>query len=250
MIFDFSDYRLRNRGYSKSPMTILDPGSPPREMLSRITEIALIETEPLSIGESMRTLLKVRTLRRGIYSIAWGGPADVAFGLFFPLMLAQEYGLNATQRSFLFIPGIVTAFLGSLVGGALIDYFSARKPTQVLVVTGVYGLISSLALAMLALQPPIGYIVAIQAIFAFGSGVTGPARGAILTQVVPPNIRNTGGALSQLAQLPGYIIWTPMALAIFSAFGFKTVLWFGFPFAVISAVTASARANPWPARPA
>jgi phenylacetate-CoA ligase len=51
MIFDFSEYRLRNRCYSKTPMTILDPGAPPREMLSVITEIALIETGSRSARE-------------------------------------------------------------------------------------------------------------------------------------------------------------------------------------------------------
>ncbi len=51
MIFDFSGYRLRNGGYSKTPMTILDPGSPPRGMLAAITEIALIETGSRSARE-------------------------------------------------------------------------------------------------------------------------------------------------------------------------------------------------------
>ena len=49
MIFDFSGYRLRNRGYSEKPMTILDPE--PRAMLSAITEIALIETGNRSARE-------------------------------------------------------------------------------------------------------------------------------------------------------------------------------------------------------
>ncbi len=51
MIFDFSGYRLRNRGYSKTPMTILDVGSPPRDMLAAITEITLIETGSRSARE-------------------------------------------------------------------------------------------------------------------------------------------------------------------------------------------------------
>jgi phenylacetate-CoA ligase len=49
MIFDFSGYRLHNRGYSEKPMTILDPE--PKAMLSTLTEIALIETGSRSARE-------------------------------------------------------------------------------------------------------------------------------------------------------------------------------------------------------
>src|SRR6476619_3401780 len=50
-LFDFSAYGLHNRGYSKTPMIILDPGAPPRNMLAAITEIALIETGSRSARE-------------------------------------------------------------------------------------------------------------------------------------------------------------------------------------------------------
>ena len=49
MTFDFSGYRLRPRAYSKTPMTMLDAG--PKEMLSAIMEIALIEAGNRSARE-------------------------------------------------------------------------------------------------------------------------------------------------------------------------------------------------------
>ena len=42
MTFDFSGYRIGNRGYSEKPMTILDPE--PKAVLSTVMEIAMIET--------------------------------------------------------------------------------------------------------------------------------------------------------------------------------------------------------------
>ena len=70
MIFDFSGYRLRNRGYSEKPMTILDPE--PRAMLSALTEIALIETGSQSAREcwqqtQLRNLVKHATERSAFW---------------------------------------------------------------------------------------------------------------------------------------------------------------------------------------
>ncbi|MBA2608391.1 MAG: MFS transporter [Actinobacteria bacterium] len=207
-----------------------------RRAMGATDEVAVQEDEPLTIGEGWRTLLKIRTLRRGLISTAWNGPADVAFGLFFPLMLSQFYGLNATERSFVFLPSLAFGFFGSLCGGALIDYFSRRRPSQVLVTTGVFGLISSFGLVIFAFGPPVWVIVATLCFFSFGRGISGPARGAIYSQVTPPNVRSLGGALELVATLPSYIVWTPMAFALFGAYGFKTVIAFGVPFAIISSV--------------
>ncbi|MEY2398685.1 MAG: branched-chain amino acid transport system ATP-binding protein [Actinomycetota bacterium] len=207
-----------------------------RRAMGATDEAALREDEPLSLGESWRTLFKVRTLRRSLLSTAVNGPADVALGLFFPLMLSQEYGLNATQRSLIFLPSIVFGFLGTLGGGALIDYFSRRKPSQVLVTVGVFGLITSTALAVLAFRPPIAIVVATLCFSAFGNGLAGPARGAFYSQVTPPNVRSMSFALDGIFQLPGYLLWTPMASAIFGVFGFKAVIAFGVPFGIISSL--------------
>jgi len=207
-----------------------------RRAMGATDDVAIQEDEPLSIGEGWRTLLKIRTLRRGLIGTAWSGPFDVAFGLFFPLMLSQFYGLNATERSLVFVPSLAFGFFGSLCGGALIDYFSRRRPSQVLVTTGIFGVISASALAVLAFGPPIWLVMTALCVFYFGRGISGPARGAIYSQVTPPNVRSLGAALELVATLPSYIVWTPMALAIQGAFGFKTVIAFGVPFGIISAV--------------
>ena len=73
MIFDFSGYRLRNGGYSETPMTILDPE--PRALLSAITEIALIETGNRSAREhwqqiQLRNLVNHVTATLGLLAIA------------------------------------------------------------------------------------------------------------------------------------------------------------------------------------
>ncbi len=207
-----------------------------RRAMGATDEVALEEDEPLSLGESWRTLLKVRTLRRSYVATAFSGPFDTAYGIFFFLMLSQFYGLNATQRSLLFIPSLITGFIGTLVGGALIDYFSRRRASQVMVVVGGFGLATTLLSAVLAFAPPIWVVGLVFALSRFFSGLAGPARGAIYSQVTPPNVRSMGFALEGVFQLPNYILWTSMMFAIFDGFGFKAVLWTGVPFGIISAL--------------
>jgi len=69
-MFDFSGYRLRNRGFSEKPMTFLD--AEPRTLLSAITEIALIETGSRSAREhwqqiQLRNLVKHVTQRSAFW---------------------------------------------------------------------------------------------------------------------------------------------------------------------------------------
>ncbi len=76
MIFDFSGYRLRNRGYSEKPMTILDPE--PRALLLALTEIALIETGGRSAREhwqqvQLRNLVSHATQRSAFWRSRIGG---------------------------------------------------------------------------------------------------------------------------------------------------------------------------------
>jgi phenylacetate-CoA ligase len=70
MTFDFSGYRLRNRPYSESPMTILD--TEPKAMLSAIMEIILLETGNRSAREhwqkvQLRNLLNHVTQRSALW---------------------------------------------------------------------------------------------------------------------------------------------------------------------------------------
>jgi branched-chain amino acid transport system ATP-binding protein len=208
-----------------------------RRAMGAPDELALEEDEPLSIGESFRTLNRVRTLRRNFVSVAISAPFDTTLGLFFPvIMLTQYYGLNATQRSWLFLPSIATGFMGSLVGGSLIDYFSRRRPSQVLVVIGGFGLIATLLFSLIAFGLPIFWVGVVYALARFFLGLTGPARGAIYSQVTPPNVRSMAGALEGVYTLPGLIIFTPMLFALYGAFGIKTVMFAAVPFGLAAAL--------------
>ena len=198
--------------------------------------VAVEEDEPLSLGESWRTLMKVRTLRRTFLATAISGPFDFAYSLFFSLMLSQQYGLTATERSYLLIPAVATGFLGALVGGSLIDYFSRRRASQVLVIVGVFGLVSTAFASLLALAPPVWAVVVIWSIVRFFGGLAGPARGAFTSQVTPPNVRSMAFAIESVFTLPTYFVWSGMLFAIFGAFGFQAVLAFAIPFGIVSAL--------------
>src|SRR5262245_37646732 len=73
MYFDFSGYRLRNRAYSQSPMTILD--AEPKAALSTLAEIALIETGDRSAREHWQQIQLHNLLKHVIQRSAfWRSP--------------------------------------------------------------------------------------------------------------------------------------------------------------------------------
>jgi branched-chain amino acid transport system ATP-binding protein len=207
-----------------------------RRAMGATDDIAIVEDEALSIGESFRTLMKVRTLRRTYLATAVNGPYSLAYGLFFSLMLSQYYGLTATERAYLLIPALGTGFLGALVGGSLIDYFSRRSPGRVMILVGGFGVLDAIAASVIAFGPPIWVVITAWSIVRFFGGMEGPARGAITSQVTPPNTRSMAFAIEGLYDLPQYLVWTGMMFAIFGVFGFKAVLAFSIPFGIIASI--------------
>jgi ABC-type branched-subunit amino acid transport system ATPase component/MFS family permease len=197
---------------------------------------ARVQDEPVSIGEGFRSLLAVRTLRRSLIASAWGSAGGAIFGLLFPFFLADEYGLGPLERSLLSIPTAVVAIVGYYLAGGLIDFFSVRKPSNVLIVVGIFDLVTTVGLFGIAMKPPLAFIVLFSCINAFGFALSGPALGAITTQIIPPNARTLGGALSGLTELPGIVLFLPLAGSLQATFGYSVAFFVAVPFLIVSAI--------------
>jgi branched-chain amino acid transport system ATP-binding protein len=208
-----------------------------RRAMGLTDELAVEEDEPPSLGEAVRTVNRVRTLRRTFMAVAISPPYNICFNLFFPvILLPQYYGLNATQRSWLLLPSVATGFLGAIIGGALVDYMSRRHPNQVMIVVGTFTAISTLFISAMAFGPPVWMVITFYALARFFLGLQGPARGAITSQVTPPSIRSVSFAVENMYLLPSIFFWTPMMFTVFTTFGIKTVFIVGAPFGLLSAL--------------
>ena len=119
-------------------------------------ERARREDEPLSFGESWRTVWAVRTVRRLFIADLWMQGAVVIFTAFLGFFLAETYGLTAFQRSLVLLPATLALVAGAFVGGGLVDTMTRRSPGRVLVLFGSFAAISAVGLTVLALGLPGG----------------------------------------------------------------------------------------------
>lgn len=177
-----------------------------RRSLGASEDEAAKPVEAPSLGEAVRSIWAIRTVRRFYIATVPAIAGSFTFSFFFFVMLAEVYHLRASQI------GMVSAALavGSLpfgfLGGGLVDVLLRRRPQQLLVYSGFIALGSCLVPIMLALTPPLWLVVVTLFVFGGLAGLITPARSVLLVQVMPAHIRTLGLSLDTLAGVPGNIL--------------------------------------------
>ncbi|HUP87541.1 MAG TPA: MFS transporter [Acidimicrobiales bacterium] len=200
---------------------------------------ARTEDEPQSFGEGFRATFAVRTLRRLFIADCFTNGGDRLFTLFAAFFLVDRYNLSAFQLALFGLPQIVFGIIGGVYGGTLIDRLTRTNPGRVLTLQGAFAAVSALGVLGFAFGPPLPILLAFSAVQAFGGGLIGPATSAVYSQVIPASIRTQGLQVTNLALLPGLIIFTPLANAVFSTYGYRSVFLFAVPFLLVGAVIAT-----------
>lgn len=201
--------------------------------------IANVEDEPQSFGEGWRTVMSVRTLRRTLIADVFTGVYDLIFTLFFPVFLAEQYGLDALERGYVLAPAALVGVLGAYLGGGLVDTFIRRNPGRVLMIRGVLEAVSTIGIIGAAMKPPIGILVALYCFNAFGLSLTGPAANAVYSQVIPASVRTQGLQVFGLATLPASIIFLPIFGTWRYDQGYPFTFMMLLPFALIGAILSA-----------
>jgi branched-chain amino acid transport system ATP-binding protein len=167
----------------------------------------------------------------------WLGAGEGMVLLIFPYLLANVYQLDAFERGLLVFPSTLFAMAGGLIGGALIDRFSRENPAKALYVLVAFTGIGSIGQLILFLTTGSLVILIVgQAVLGFGGALTRLALTSVYFQVTPPNVRALGVGVLGLAELPLAIVFTPLAFAVASAFGYRATIALSIPFSVIGAI--------------
>jgi ABC-type branched-subunit amino acid transport system ATPase component/sugar phosphate permease len=198
-------------------------------------EQARIQDEPLSFGESMRTTFAIRTFRRVFLSYFVQGIGSGAFNFFLIYMLADVYGLNVFERGVILIPRVVGLIVGSIISGALIDYFSARTPASVLRLAGVFGVVAALGNVIVALALPLPIFIAFTTFAGFGQSLIRPASTAILVGVIPARVRTMALQFLNLSDLGSYITFTFFFIML-QDFGYTPMMLTTSAFVILGAI--------------
>ena len=208
-----------------------------RLALGASDEAARVEDEPASFGEAWRTVWATRSLRRLFTAGIFTSTGVRIYGIAaFIVYLPQEYGLRELELGGLLAISAAIGIPGYFIGGGLVDTFMRRRPSQVLILAGVFDLIAVVGYAILPLRPPVWVFVLAWGIVIFGGALTGPAEGALYAQIVQPRMRTLGGAVRGLSALPGRIFGAGLLGVVLANYSLEWGLWIALPFFFVGAI--------------
>ena len=124
---------------------------------------------------------------------------------FFALYLTQKYDINMATVGILFAIFSITGFVGSALGGALTDRMGRKG-----VIIGSLILSSVSALGM-GFAPSIGWFVAVTVVVGTMSSIGGPAREAVVADLLPEDKRAEGYGINRVVFNLAVIIAPPIA---------------------------------------
>ena len=190
---------------------------------------------PPSMGQAWRTIWGIRTMRRLFVSEIFGRVGEGLYGAVYIFFVFEEYGYDASARGKLL--GVVGIFslVGGFFGGGLVDSLMRRKPQNALILSGVYQIIRAVALVFIVLKPPAIAFWALNGMFGFGLGLTGPAREVFKGLILPAHVRAFGATMTFLGAVPAIIIELPFVFRI-PDWGFSGVMLASIPFFLATAL--------------
>jgi MFS family permease len=136
-----------------------------------------------------------------------------------------QYGLSSTQYGTMFLPQVVTAVAGSLLGGRLAQRFGTKR----VFLAGLFADLASMVLLFISQfftsnQPvAYGFLLAATACLGAGFGLTAPAINALTAAFHPGRVDASVLVLNALLGLGTTL--APVFVAIFVGLGF----WWGLP---------------------
>ncbi|HVE92547.1 MAG TPA: MFS transporter [Actinomycetota bacterium] len=207
-----------------------------RRALGASEEVARQPEESPSIGEAWRTVWAIRTLRRLFIADIPDTAADRVYGFFFAVFLVEHYGLDLGERTVLAIVGGLVALPFGFLAGGLVDVLLRRRPSRVLVLSGLLGVGGSLFAFVEASGPPLWLLIAVNFAFGAASSLLGPASGVLFVQILPAHIRTLGLAVRVLATLPGVILSTVAVNYLEPRYGVQGALFAAAPFMLLSSL--------------
>jgi branched-chain amino acid transport system ATP-binding protein len=204
-----------------------------RRDLGASDDVARLEDEPPSFGEAWRTIWGIRTLRRIFIGDIFSAAGSAIFSSLAGFYLFQEYGLDIRERSYVFFALGLFALAGGYVGGGMVDSIMKRRPGRALLLVGLFSAVASGGYLLLPVGPPLPVLILALGIIGFGSSLLRPALGVFYANIMPANVRTLGSGVRDLAEVPGQILFLPLAGILVATYGIKTALIAPIPLLII-----------------
>lgn len=124
---------------------------------------------------------------------------------FFALYLTQKFDINMATVGILFAVFSITSFVGSALGGALTDRMGRKG---VIIASLILSSVSALGMGF---APSIGWFVAVTVVVGTMSSIGGPAREAVVADLLPEEKRAEGYGINRVVFNLAVIIAPPIA---------------------------------------
>ena len=216
-------------------LTLREPirGGVDREFLGIKEDIAKEDKAP-GLGETLRTVAAVKTLRRFWYSQFFSGVGGVGIGLLVYYFYVSKYHAGPVLLAIVTSVNFTATMLGTLWGGGFTDRLLAYRPGRAAIIAAVVQLFSLIGYLAMSTIPFLPAVIALMVFIPFASGAVGPMQGAVLSRVIPPKVRNFGFSTLGISQLLG-IPMVAIVAGLASSMGMSTAVLFFMPVAAIGA---------------
>ncbi|WP_436793713.1 MFS transporter [Actinospongicola halichondriae] len=191
-----------------------------------------IDEEPATFREAWRTVMRQRTARRIYLSMPFLSASVVGIAIILSLFYEEVYGVKEAGRGIIFAIAEPFGVAGLVLGAIYLQGAITRKPARAFQMIGLAGVLSAGCLAGVALSPNVVVAVAFQIVLAMVVGALTPGIYAVISLVLPPNMRTQGFAMTNVFILLGLPV-VPIIGGIGDNLGLRTALLFLLPVLVL-----------------
>lgn len=196
-------------------------GSHERRAAGADATVAAVEEAHERAWATMRTLGRVRTVRRIWMAVPFLGIALFGIPNLLSLVYEDVFGLNAAAR------GLVAAGIeplqiaGVFLGMPLVARIATQRPEFLLRFVAVVGVVDGALLVLLAYAPHVAVAIGVHAVLAASIGTLAPAFFALVSLVAPPRVRSAAFSTMSVFAIPGIALFLPLIGVVSDSLGIQ-----------------------------
>ncbi len=206
-------------------------------------EAAQVEDAPESVGSTMVTLARVRTIRRIWFAVPFLGVALFGVQTLLALVYEDVFDLNSLARGWIAAGVEPLQIAGVFLIMPWVARMAVKDPGYLLRFVGLVGVADAICLVILAYAPSLWLAIAMHALLAASVGTLAPAFYALLSLVSPPRVRSAALTTIAVFAVPGVAIFLPLIGAFSDAYGIQPAMLLLVPIALAAGFILSTAAK-------
>lgn len=159
---------------------------------------------------TIRTLWRIRTIRRLWLATPFLGLALFAVPNLLGLVYEEVYGLSAAQRGAIAAGVEPLQIVGVVIGMPIVARVGGAQPERLLRVVAALAVVDAALLVALAYAPNIALAVAVHAVVAATVATLAPAFMALVSLVAPAHVRSAAFSTMAVFAIPGIAVFLPL----------------------------------------